>query len=180
MKYIVLILLFFSSCYSGKKAENDIDKAHRKYPDLVAKKSSEWFPCKLQIIKLDELDKKTADSIINNLNEKVIVLSDTIEKIIRITDTIIDCSKLESIRQQLLKSKSIIDDLKKQLQKQSPVVYRSIKIEDSARIYYLDSELNEAKKNELRYRNKYENLLKISIWLIIALGISLFINFYKK
>ncbi len=180
MKYIVLILLFFSSCYSSKNAENDIDKAHRKYPELVAKKSSEWFPCGWQVIKIDELDKKTADSLFNSLNENVIILSDTIEKIIRITDTIIDYKKIELIRQQLLKSKSIIDGLKVQLQKQPPIVYRSIQVQDSARIYYLDSELNESKRNEIRYRNKYENLLKISIWLIIALGISLFINFYKK
>lgn len=181
MKYIVLIsLFFFASCYTSKNAENDIEKAHQKFPELVAKKSSEWFPCGWQVIKLDEKDKKLADSLFGELNNRVVILSDTIEKLIIQTDTIIDCSGIEKVRQKLIQSKKIIDGLKIQMQKQPPVIYRSIKIQDSARIYYLDSELKEANKNEIRYRNKYEQLLKISIWLIIALGISLFFNFYKK
>jgi hypothetical protein len=181
MKYIVLIyLFFFVSCYTSKNAENDIEKAHRKYPELVAKKTSEYFPSGWQVMKMDEKDKRIADSLFGELNGRVIILSDTIEKLIKQTDTIIDCSGIDRIRQQLIQSKKIIDGLKIQLQKPTPVIYRSIKIQDSARIYYLDSELNNAKKSELRYRDKYEQLLKISIWLIIALGISLFFNFYKK
>lgn len=180
MKYIVLILIIFSSCYTSKKAENQIDKAHRKYPELVAKKSSELFPSGWQVLKLDEKDKHIADSLFAELNGRVIILSDTIEKLINQTDTIINCAGIDKIKKQLIQSKKIIDGFKIQLQKSPPIVYRSIKIEDSARIYYLNSQLNEANKNELRYRNKYENLLKISIWLIIALGISLFFNFYKK
>jgi len=181
MKYIMIISLFFlSACYTSKNAEQDIEKAHQKYPELVAKKNSEWFPSGWQVLKLDEKDKHIADSLFNELNGRVIILSDTIEKLINQTDTIINCAGIDRIKQQLIQSKKIIDGLKIQLQKSPPVVYRSIKIQDSARIYYLNSQLNEANKNELRYRNKYEQLLKISIWLIIALGISLFFNFYKK
>jgi len=181
MKYIVLLtLFFFASCYTSKNAEKDIEKAHQKYPELVAKKSSEWFPSGWQIIKLDEKDKRIADSLFGELNGRVIILSDTIEKLIEHTDTIINCAGIDRIREQLIQSKKIIDGLKIKMQKPTPVVYRSIKIQDSARIYYLDSQLKETKKNEIRYRNKYENLLKLSIWLIIALGLSLFFNFYKK
>jgi len=44
MKYLLIILLL-SGCYNSKKANKQIDNAYNKYPVLVAKKASLWFPC---------------------------------------------------------------------------------------------------------------------------------------
>lgn len=44
IKYLI-ILIILSSCYTQKKAEEQTDKAHDKYPAMVAKKTRSWFPC---------------------------------------------------------------------------------------------------------------------------------------
>ena len=42
---IFLLCLFFSSCYTQKKAGRKVDQAHSYYPELVAEKTRSWFPC---------------------------------------------------------------------------------------------------------------------------------------
>lgn len=42
---ILLILLFFCSCYNSKKAAKQIDKANDKYPELVAELARDKYPC---------------------------------------------------------------------------------------------------------------------------------------
>lgn len=44
MRYLLLIVLF-ASCYTPKKALQDVNKAHRKHPQVVAEFCSNTFPC---------------------------------------------------------------------------------------------------------------------------------------
>jgi hypothetical protein len=44
MRYILLIVLF-ASCYTPKNALQDVNKAHRKHPQVVARFCSNTFPC---------------------------------------------------------------------------------------------------------------------------------------
>ena len=174
---IVLVSIMMNSCYTSNKANKDIKKAYINYPELVAKKTSEWFPCDLQIIKVDSLDNKKSDSLINDLNNRIQNIHDTINNIVYRADSIKTKQQIKKIQKELMIANNLINELK---QSQPVFIYRSFKVTDSARIYHLDFELNESKKSEIRYRNKQEQLLKICIWLIIALGVSLFFNFYKK
>lgn len=180
MKKLLMILLvttMMNSCYTSNKANKDIKKAFINYPELVAKKTSEWFPCDIQILKVDSIDNIKSDSIIDDLNNRIQNIHDTINNIIYRADSVKSKLQIKKIQKELMIANNLINELK---QSKPVFIYRSIKVEDSARIYYLDYELNETKKSELNYRNKQEQLLKICIWLIIALGVSLFFNFKKK
>lgn len=171
------LLTTMNSCYTSNKANKEINKAFINYPELVAKKSSEWFPCEINVVKLDSIDNKKSDSIIKDLNNKIQNIHDTINNIIYRADSVKSKLQIKKIQKELMIANNLINELK---QSKPMFIYRSVKVKDSARIYYLDYELNQTKKSELNYRNKQEQLLKISIWLIIALGVSLFFNFKKK
>jgi hypothetical protein len=42
---LFVIVLIASGCYTQKKAEQHVVKAHDKYPVMVANKTRSWFPC---------------------------------------------------------------------------------------------------------------------------------------
>lgn len=44
MKYLIPILLF-TSCYTAKKAEQQVNKADSKFPEVVAKLARDKYPC---------------------------------------------------------------------------------------------------------------------------------------
>ena len=60
MRYILLIILF-SSCYTSKDALHDLNKAHRKYPEVVASFCSDTFPCVTS--RIDTLKEKQLEYI---------------------------------------------------------------------------------------------------------------------
>lgn len=46
MKYLcVILILIFVSCYNEKKALSDVNKAAVSFPDILAKKARDMFPC---------------------------------------------------------------------------------------------------------------------------------------
>lgn len=45
MKYLLPILLIFTGCYTAKKAEQQVNKADSKFPEVVAKLARDKYPC---------------------------------------------------------------------------------------------------------------------------------------
>lgn len=165
MRYFLLLLLL-SSCYTEKKAERNIDKAQYKFPEVVAKKSAQYYPCDKQILRIDTCElvyyKETIDSI------------DRIIEKLRI-DTFKDC---KSIRSKLVKSNQVISQLQGIIKNRPPIV-RTVLVHDTAKLKYLYSEIEKEKVKIEEYRSKYEFNFKIILWFAIALIISILIHFFK-
>ena len=64
MRYLILIFLL-SSCYSSKRAVQDIVKAQSAYPDKVAEACSNYYPTKDSVIRETEYIKGETDTLIN-------------------------------------------------------------------------------------------------------------------
>lgn len=165
MRFLLLLLLL-SSCYTEKKAERNIDKAQYRFPEVVAKKSAQYYPCESQILRIDTCElvyyKETIDSI------------DRIIEKLRI-DTFKDC---KSIRLKLVKSNQVISQLQGIIKNRPPIV-RTILVQDTAKLKYLYSEIEKEKVKKEEYRDKYEFNFKIILWFAIALIISILIHFFK-
>jgi hypothetical protein len=162
MKYL-FVLLLISSCYSHKIAYKDLNKVMAHYPEMVAVKTRQWFPCGEFVI-YDTIEKVRWTTFVDSINPIINRIIDT---------TIVDScqEKIRVIR--ILKTK-LID---------KPVVTKTIKIIDSACIrenqYLID---NEKKLNALiiKEKDKYSSALKVSIWLLVLLILSLIFNFIKR
>lgn len=163
-------------CLTPKKSEKEIDKIHQKFPEILAKKSSYYFPCGWKIINMNNQEEARINKIFDSLNKEIIIEVDTIQKLIYCTDTITDISKIEKLKNQLFNTTNFIKSLQKSLNSKSFIVYKNVEVTDSAQLFDLKNETIVSKNGLEKYRNRYENLLKISIWLIIALAISLLLN----
>jgi hypothetical protein len=45
MKYLLILTLLFTGCYSAKKAAEQVKKANDNYPEVVAKTARDLYPC---------------------------------------------------------------------------------------------------------------------------------------
>jgi hypothetical protein len=180
MRYLLIILLF-TSCYSYKKANNQLDKAYKHYPEIVAQKTSNWFPCGWQVKDIDSSEMvdylKRVDSINKLVN--VITCFDTIPEIIYTKE----CKQYEAIIDSL---QARINQVKKVITKVNTIVSKpvivtkTVLVTDTAKLYFLNSEIVKYRELSDKYQNKYQFWLKVCLWALIALIISLLINFIKK
>jgi predicted nucleic acid-binding Zn-ribbon protein len=168
-KYLIIIL-FFSSCFSEKKAERKLNKVYSYYPEVVAKKSSKLFPCINQTISID-----TTDSVYRQIEIQIQKTTDTLKSIISQIDTIKDESKIKFYKAKLIESYQFIEGLQQTLQRQVPYIEKTIKVTDTA----LQTEFDQINKECNDYRLRYEKLLKALIWLLVALSVSILINVIK-
>lgn len=159
MKYLPILFLLFS-CYGPKKAERQANKIQVHYPEIMAKKASLWYPC--VPIKI------STDSTAYN---KWVAELDSINHLEPIIDTIIDTITLDKVcpeRKILVKYKEVI--------KRFPIIHDTIRVEDMACKVITDDLRAENKKLEGRYAGS----LKFAISLLIALIVSIIVNFIKK
>jgi hypothetical protein len=163
------ILLLLSSCFSQKKAIRKINKVQIFYPEILAKKSSELYPCLNEVIKIDTIEKIKTDSINKIIETKI----DSFKIIMNSIDTIKDVQKLNFYKNKLIGSYNLIASLQEQLKQ--PSIEKTIKVSDNTLKTQYDSLL----KYYNDYRNKYEKLLKIFIYLLVALSISILLNVIK-
>ena len=163
------ILLLLSSCFSQKKAIRKINKVQIFYPEILAKKSSELYPCLNEVIKIDTIEKIKTDSINKIIETKI----DSFKIIMNSIDTIKDVQKLNFYKNKLIGSYNLIASLQEQLKQ--PSIEKTIKVSDNTLKTQYDSLL----KDYNDYRNKYEKLLKIFIYLLVALSISILLNVIK-
>jgi hypothetical protein len=149
--YIVLILTL-SGCYTAKKAERDINKAKVNYPEIVAEKFGDWFPCDTVTIIRDSIQFKEWINEIHSF--------DTIIDTVRLKDK---CPDL------LIKYRQIV--------KRVPPIHDTIKIKDKADLTALSVKYEALKKE---YESNLKLTTKLSWAALFLLIILLIIAILKK
>jgi hypothetical protein len=159
MRLLLLsVCLFLSSCYTQQKATNQISKANSKFPEVVAKQTALWYPCKpIKAIsdsskykvwkkKLDSLNSLKIDSI---LITDTCYLFDTIVK----NKLITDCQKIVTKYREVIKS--------------LPTIHDTIIQIDSANVFNLTYQRNSALLDKSKMEVRYKVFRKISIFLFL-------------
>lgn len=166
MKNITILFLFFlASCYNAKKAEKEINKAQLNFPELMAKKSAQLYPCKTIKVKSDSSKYKTIIKKIKQIDTAYFYSVDTICKL----DTVLiekNCTKV------LYKYREILKEL--------PAVHDTVTIFNDAEVTSLKYQLKQATINSDDYKRKYTNSLWFNIWLLIAIVALILIIKFKK
>jgi PBP1b-binding outer membrane lipoprotein LpoB len=167
VKYL-FILFFFSSCYTAKQAEKDIDKAQEKFPEVVAKKSLEYYPCGIELIKTDTIEKIKWNTYVDSIKEVVYRFK---------TDTIInDCSQLKKkIKQQ----SEFIDGLQFALNN-VPIIEKYVIINDSAKLKLKQVEIENLNNEILSNRKSFNQRTSMLIWALILFIVSLIAHLLRK
>jgi len=173
MRYLFLIILL-SGCYTAQKADRQMNKAYVYHKALTAQKFSEWFPC--ETLQIDSSDKIEYIYKTDTLLKYILRESEPINRILR--DTIVRYyNGCDSLKKELKRAKGLIEHLTYEIQLKPIVYYKTIV--DSARNVSLQNQLNQANE-ELKKRNKnYVMSLWWIIGLMIALLLSILLNFKK-
>lgn len=174
MKYIYLSI-FIVGCYSAKKATKDLNKAHDTYPEVVAKKTSEWYPCIPLVTKTDSNQYKEwlrkFDSLNNLYFGAISQLPDTFN--IEVHDTIkekcLDRKAITKFREVLIKMPAIHD-----------TIYKL----DSSRNFLVAKGKDDCEKDRLSIMNKYLRYKDYLLWALFVMFVSIIFNIiqykYKK
>ena len=153
MKYIILILLL-SGCYSAEKAVN---KALSKDREAVAKITRDAFPC---------------------VTTSTQVQTDTVYELLEV-----ECPELgnpATVTDTLYKDKvTYLKQGRQVVYVPGKTVTVTKKVEDSAKIFLAYSERDKAVKEYEDEQAKRQRLLKWFWWLIIALLVSLGVNYIQ-
>jgi hypothetical protein len=180
--FIAILSIIFCSCYTERKSEHQLTKAQLTYPELVAKKTSQWYPCGWMVVKMDSMEKRRIEFMYDSLNREIIRITDTIETTlhdtIHITNSQECKQRLEYLQSRLNDANIFIKSLQPKLQS-VPIVYRDVLVHDSALIFQMKSDLNSCNIEQKQYHLKYDTWMKTSIWLIVALAFSIIINIIR-
>jgi hypothetical protein len=180
MRYIIIALIF-CSCYSPKKAEKQLIKAQLTHPDVVAKKTSEWYPCVISQPSIDSSEVKRwlaiIDSLNNDINYEIIEINDTINDTIKIT--IKDSVGYKYWLKKYKANQQVIANLKKLLVSKVPTIYKTIYIKDSSSSMVLAKQNEKLISEKDGYQKDYQKYLKLSFWLLLLLAISIILNIVK-
>jgi len=150
--YLLFLLPFLLGCYSMKKAKKQVRKANDNYPELLAEFCKKEFPC---------IDKQSDTTYIYDTTFESKIDTIIVENPIISFDTII---KKDTI---LRKSKDRIISITKTIVK---------KIEDSSKVFLLNSKINELNKKCDKYIGKSETKSEWIKWLLIIICISIIFN----
>jgi hypothetical protein len=167
MKYLPILFLLFG-CYTQKKATNQVNKAQLSYPNILAQKCKDLYPCKLVSYKKDSTEYFEFMKAIEDLNNfylsSIGAKSDTVTKL----DTILvykNCPKA------IIRYRELIKNI--------PAIHDTVKIVDEAELVVLSSQINSLKDEVNKVNAKRIKTIWFSVWLLLALIISLIVNFIK-
>jgi len=153
---ILTLLLIISGCYTAKKADKAIDKAQRNYPEVVANKARSLYPCTTT---KQDTTYLTHDTIIEIPCPEVPIIVDTL----LLRDTLV-----------ISNTKRINVPVRVKIPTQTITKY----VEDSAKIYVLNSELKTATAHITRLETKLQDTTEsrnkwrkwcVITWVICAL-----------
>lgn len=160
MKYILILAIFLSSCYSSKKASTQIDKAIYSFPEISIKKLRDKFPCIPDTFKIKsdsseykrwkkQLDETIAfyDSLLNNVEPQVIFekdLSDSMKVVVLLANNEKLNTKISYLERTLTKLISV----------KPPVIHDTIPIKDSAEVYLTKLEIAKEKNVNEKLANE--------------------------
>jgi PBP1b-binding outer membrane lipoprotein LpoB len=158
---IIFSMFFLLGCYTQKKAERSLNKAQINYPELVAQKSSLWYPCSQFKGTSDSTAYKVFIKQIDTLNQLKI---DTIFKL----DTLVNIRLVKDCQEIVWKYRRIYTKL--------PTIHDTtimVSTADKYTIQYLQNEREEAHK-------RYDRSTQLNIWLLVALLISILLHLFRK
>lgn len=166
MRYLLFILLFFSSCYTERKATLQVAKAQALQPDVVAKACASLFPVKTKTLIEKEYIKGKTDTI----NNRVVIDCDSVIKnntIVKIRTNKVPCPP-QGVRVDTFRTKQVDT------------------IENTAKIDLLNSKLRkqeiEIENYRTRVKAKNRNIriaYSIVAFLIGFIGINIYLKFRK-
>jgi len=158
---IIFSIFFLLGCYTQKIAERSLNKAQINYPELVAEKSALWYPCERFKGTSDSTAYKVFIKQIDTLNQLKI---DTITKL----DTFVNVKLVKDCQEIVWKYRRIYTKL--------PAIHDTVIMVSTADKYtikYLENDREESHK-------RYDRSMKLNIWLLIALIISILLHLFKK
>jgi hypothetical protein len=159
-KYLLFALVVLGSCYTPNKANKALNKANDKFPDIVAKFTRDKYPCIT----------KSLDTTyrIDTAYEYIDVDCPDYKDSVVIRDT---------IKSVTIFPRTVTKKVKVAVPQQTQIINHYI--EDSAKIKIMTSE-NIKCSDELKDKTEQSaNRLKWIWWLIIALIISIFVNYLQ-
>jgi hypothetical protein len=162
MKWIVF-LFFIYGCYLPKTAEKQLDKAQKKYPEIVAKKAQELYPVKTDSVEF--IRWKTDIDTFVKLIELDHFIVDTFTKVV----------KVESYQKRYEFQRWINRELVKKISEIKPII-----IKDSAESFRLRDALQKAEKERDKFRHKFSILSWIVISFLILFILYLVAYILKK
>jgi len=180
MRYITIIFaIFFTSCYTQKKAEKSLEKAQIKFPEVVAKKTSQWYPCGWAIINLDSAEKVKWSVFVDSVNNTIYKYrTDTIYKIEpKNCDEAMSYSR--TLRLKLGDANNLIDNLQKKLNLPPPTIYRTVLVQDSARMIVYQNKIDKLQGDKETLYKKMHTISWLCIWILILLAVSLLANYFR-
>jgi hypothetical protein len=157
----IFFLWGLQGCYTQKKAERSLNKAQINYPELVAQKSSLWYPCSQFKGTSDSSAYKVFIKQIDTLNQLIL---DTITKL----DTVVNIRLVKDCQDIVWKYRRIYTKL--------PTIHDTtimVSTADKYTIQYLQNEREEAHK-------RYDRSTQLNIWLLVALLISILLHLFRK
>lgn len=162
LKYLLFISIFFTACYSEKKASKQLNKVSNEYPVLISQKCGELFPP--TIIK----DSLKITQFISRIDTFLRINTDTF----LVNDTILksDLTLLKKYNNLVLKLQNanrFINVLKGDLQNNPPYIIKNII--DSSKVFSLTKQRDIALKDREDYRTRNEVMNKVCIWLLIII-----------
>jgi len=154
MRILFVISILLASCYTPKKAEKSLNKAFIKQPEVVAKKTRNWFPC-------------------------IVTQSDTITQ--RDTSFIElqcpnDSSKKDTI---YLNGKTKIITNSKIIALPSTKIYVTKYIKDSANEFLVQQSITQYIKDVEKYKHRYHLFLKFSLILLLIVIIYALLRYFR-
>lgn len=177
--FIIIILFFFCGCYTEKKATEQLDKAQIKYPEIVAKKTSIWYPCVPKVQKIDSSNRRRAQRTIDSTNR--VIRKYIIDTVIQKDSSICDSLKVinRKLNSKINSANSLILNLQKTINKPAPIIYRDVLITDVAKEKTLQNQIDKLQKEKETLYDKALRLNAYILWLLIPLALSIILNIYK-
>ena len=159
LKYLLFLSIFFTGCYSEKKASKQLNKVSIEYPVLVSQKCGELFkPIVTKDTQIVTEYINRIDTFLSNTTETIIV-NDTIKKY---------CSKsVKDLALKLQNANRFIQVLKTDLVKNPAYIVKNII--DTSKVFSLTKERDNALRDKEDYRTRTEVMNKVCIWLLIII-----------
>lgn len=158
--FIISIILV--GCLTTHKSEKRIDKIYDKHPEVLAKKTNQYFPVK-EFKTIDSSNIISFRKKVNDIKKEIYLDKDTIYKN-RIINN--DCNQIQQLNE---KYKIRIDQLIKLLDEQPPVIKEQIRIKDSADLFILQRNIDTYKSDAIKYKKRYHTTFNVSLILILII-----------
>lgn len=162
LKYLLFLSIFFTGCYSEKKASKQLNKVSVEYPVLVSQKCGELFPPTIirDSLKITQFISRI-DTFLS-INTDTFLVNDTILK-----NDLTLLKKYNNLVLKLRNANKFINVLKVDLQNNPPYIIKNII--DSAKVFSLTKQRDIALKDKEDYRTRNEVMNKVCIWLLIII-----------